>query len=529
MMPPRALASPLLASLALLLAPSLAPAQAAKPKPPIDWDRLVDPSLPATPVPPRVNLIPGKSASATAPSDEPVVPPDAVRGDGLAPRDPAVGPAAMDRAGNRPEVYFRTLNEGTTEFARHVEAAKVAIERRDWVGAIAAACEARVIEPDALEVDALWIALDEAMGRKRHLIATYDAAIRRHPTEAVLWLGRGVARCQEFDRGGWEDIEQGARLAGGPIPPRGPEPVAAYRAAALAALGDHAAAVPAFDEAIAQSPAPANLRLGLVQSLVNSGQVDRALAELETPVPLEYAHEMAMWRSYVLTRTGRFVEALAVSDTLPRTTNDGKAELVRVFCLVAVGRTAEAHALADSLRDRWPSNSLIRTFQAGVALAERDWGRAYDLFGELAGGPDGRMAIGCYYRPEDLMHPDFDWATTHFDERCRAVPSLAWALVTRFGDDARSSRMPRPAFAVAWVARTRPDAGLAPSFCLYAIAYHELQPWRPYAHVGQVAAALALGDRAKLLAAFGNVRAHLFGPYAFRDRVRAQIREAWGL
>jgi tetratricopeptide (TPR) repeat protein len=134
-------------------------------------------------------------------------------------------------------------------------------------------------------------------------------------------------------------------------------------------LGNYSQAEEAYGRATEADPENAQARLGLGNVLALSGKGEQALGSYQEAIKLDPTNDRSYLKaSMLLLSLGMPAEAVAMAQRL----EEVKPELggiLHASILFRLGRETEALSLLESLRDRFPNSSLVRTHLAYVLLA----------------------------------------------------------------------------------------------------------------------------------------------------------------
>jgi tetratricopeptide (TPR) repeat protein len=134
-------------------------------------------------------------------------------------------------------------------------------------------------------------------------------------------------------------------------------------------LGNYSQAEEAYRRAAEANPENAEARLGLGNVLALSGKGEQALESYQEALKLDPTNDRGYLRaSMLLLSLGMPAEAVAMAQRL----EEVKPELggiLHASILFRLSRETEALSLLESLRDRFPKSSLVRTHLAYVLLA----------------------------------------------------------------------------------------------------------------------------------------------------------------
>ena len=192
----------------------------------------------------------------------------------------------------------------------HLDEARKHQSANRWSQALAETALAIEANPREFKAYELRADLYESKHLYAHAIATMSDAIAACPDNPAAWADRGSYRCIQQDRaGGLADIKEGFRCLDGD--PANLKRLRSIRGAAHANLGDDRRCVEEYDSIITDGSFEADDLTARGRSLIRLGEFDRAVADLDRALAIEFDSNRVYFRGLARLRAGRFVEAVA--------------------------------------------------------------------------------------------------------------------------------------------------------------------------------------------------------------------------
>jgi len=309
-----------------------------------------------------------------------------------------------------------------------------------------------------------------------YLQAGYYYCKERHFDLGIGLIERGLALCQD-------DTSRAIAYS--------------CRGAALALRGDHALAVADFDRAIDLAPGRARNHFLRGRSLLDLGMYDRAIADYFRGIVDEPKASIWFDRGDCHFRREAFADAQADYErAIEADPENRRYQVAHGLARLARGDVSGAIGEFDRVLQADPKSGRALTGRGWAYLAKHDLGRAIADFEKAIEIQNPRLIISAYagYGTSFYWEPKNDHAIAEFDERCRQVPDLPWALIFHRGVEGRSGTLQDPYFALYLVCRPRADSGVAPNFIVRIYANWQSTPEATSACAGRIIAACLQRD-----------------------------------